>query len=91
LQLISPAGTPESQLHARAHRAKLQNALLKEVDTKHISLSKRLIKVTRQASGRQLIEFQDGFKDEVDLVVGADGVRSVSQGLYALNWMFGNL
>lgn len=69
---------PEDQLHARAHRAKLQLALLKEVDLNHVRLASRLSRVGKKPSGKLLLEFQDGFKDEVDLLVGADGVRSVN-------------
>jgi len=71
-------GVPKSQLHARTHRSKLQLALLKEVDQSRVRLSSRLIRVDQQDSGKLSIEFEDGFIDEVDLLVGADGVRSVS-------------
>ncbi|RDL35181.1 Uncharacterized protein BP5553_07112 [Venustampulla echinocandica] len=71
------SGVPKTQLHARTHRAKLQQALIDEVDQSRVRLSSRLVSVVKKPSGKLLIEFQDGFKDEVDLVVGADGVRSV--------------
>jgi salicylate hydroxylase len=71
-------GVPESQLHARTQRSKLQLALLKEVDQSRLRLSSRLIRIDQQPSGKLSIEFEDGFRDEVDLLVGADGVRSVS-------------
>ncbi|RDW74951.1 hypothetical protein BP6252_06093 [Coleophoma cylindrospora] len=77
LQADEQTGVPENQLHARTHRAKLQLAMLKEVDQNRVRLSSRLIKVDRMPSGKLLIEFQDGFIDEVDLLVGADGIRSV--------------
>ncbi|EHY59865.1 hypothetical protein HRR90_008747 [Exophiala dermatitidis] len=69
--------TPPQHLHARTRRSVLQNALLKEVDLSHVRLKSRLVKIERQANGRLRLMFEDGFEDEVDLVVGADGVRSV--------------
>ncbi|TVY51379.1 Salicylate hydroxylase [Lachnellula cervina] len=68
---------PKAHLHARTHRAKLQLALLKEVEQSHVRLSSRLVSVNQKASGKLVIKFQSGFEDEVDLLVGADGVRSV--------------
>lgn len=59
-------------------RSKLQAALLKNVDKSRIQLSKRLVSIEKLPSGRLQIEFDDGLRDEVDLLVGADGIRSVS-------------
>lgn len=58
-------------------RAKLQAALLKEVDQSRIKTSKKLVDITKLSTGRIAIRFEDGFSDEVDLLVGADGIRSV--------------
>lgn len=70
--------TPPNHLHARTKRSVLQNALLKEVDLSHVRLKSRLVDIERQSTGRLKLRFEDGFEDEVDLLVGADGVRSVS-------------
>lgn len=59
-------------------RAKLQSAILKQVDQSHIRLSKKLIGVEKLSAGKLRIDFEDGYSDDVDLLVGADGIRSVS-------------
>lgn len=58
-------------------RAKLQAALLKEVDQSRIKTSKRLVDITTLPQGKVRLSFEDGFTDEVDLLIGADGIRSV--------------
>lgn len=60
-------------------RAKLQAALLEEVDMSKIKASKKLTDITILPSRRVQIKFADGFVDEVDLLVGADGIRSVCE------------
>ncbi|KAJ3525656.1 hypothetical protein NM208_g11544 [Fusarium decemcellulare] len=72
-----PADTPPNQLSCRQRRAKLQGALLKEVDQSRIQLSKKLVDVEKLPSGRVIIRFEDGHTDEIDLLVAADGIRSV--------------
>ncbi|KAJ4194396.1 hypothetical protein NW755_003152 [Fusarium falciforme] len=76
-QSLHPADTPKSQLSCRQRRAKLQAALLKEVDQSRIQLSKKLVDIEKLPSGRVVIRFEDGHTDEVDLLVAADGIRSV--------------
>ncbi|KAI3555554.1 hypothetical protein CABS01_13264 [Colletotrichum abscissum] len=71
-----PKDTPPQQVSCRMVRAKLQAALLKEVDQSRIKTSKKLIDITKLSTGRIAIRFEDGFSDEVDLLVGADGIRS---------------
>ncbi|TVY93395.1 Salicylate hydroxylase [Lachnellula willkommii] len=43
----------------------------------HSVQHRRLVRVNQEPSGKLVIKFQNGFEDEVDLLVGADGVRSV--------------
>lgn len=81
-QSLHPEETPAHQLSCRMVRAKLQAALLKEVNPKHIQLSKKLVDIVKLPSGRLFIRFEDGFSDEVDLLVAADGIRSASLGAY---------
>ncbi|KAH8699121.1 salicylate hydroxylase [Talaromyces proteolyticus] len=79
-ELLSSHGqvdTPLNQLHARTLRSTLQQALLKEVNPSKISVAHRLLKVIRSPSGRLSLRFENGHTDDVDLIVGADGVRSV--------------
>lgn len=65
---------PPSQ---RIERHKLQNALLKEIRPGLIQLSKRLARIEESQIGTTLF-FQDGTNaGSFDLVVGADGIRSV--------------
>lgn len=70
-------GTLPHQEPCRAHRAKLQQALLKQVDKSRIFVGKKLTGVKPQDSGKVRIIFSDGSTDEVDLLIGADGIRSV--------------
>ncbi|PWY81758.1 monooxygenase [Aspergillus sclerotioniger CBS 115572] len=70
-------GTPPRYLHARALRSVLQKALLKGVDQSKLRLSSQLVEVTQLPSAAFFLRFEDGHTDEVDLLVGADGVRSV--------------
>ncbi|KIW10691.1 hypothetical protein PV08_11655 [Exophiala spinifera] len=71
--------TSPDHLHARTRRSVLQQAILKEVDLSHVRLRSRLVHIEQTPTGRVKLGFQDGFEDEVDLLVGADGVRSVAR------------
>lgn len=73
-----PADTPPQQHSCRMVRAKLQAALLKEVDQSRIRVAMKLVEIEKVPNGRLRIGFEDGFSDQVDLLVGADGIRSVS-------------
>jgi salicylate hydroxylase len=64
-------------ISCRLRRALLQGALLKEVDQSRIQLNKKLVTLEKLPSGKVEIKFEDGFTDQVDLIVAADGIRSV--------------
>ncbi|KAF4844777.1 2-heptyl-3-hydroxy-4(1H)-quinolone synthase [Colletotrichum siamense] len=70
------ADVPLQQRSCRLVRAKLQAALLQEVDKSRIRVSKKLTNIEKLQNGKIRIEFADGFTDEVGLLVGADGIRS---------------
>ncbi|KAH7176447.1 hypothetical protein EDB81DRAFT_897767 [Dactylonectria macrodidyma] len=71
-----PSNVNPKHVSCRLRRALLQAALLKEVDETKIHISKKLVKVEKLSSGKVEITFEDGFTDQVDLLVGADGIRS---------------
>ena len=75
-QLLT-AGIPDEKLHIRTHRARLQEALLKAAPQERIHLKKRLTQLDFLPTGGVRLTFEDGYTTIVDLVVGADGIRSV--------------
>ncbi|OAP61504.1 hypothetical protein AYL99_03707 [Fonsecaea erecta] len=62
----------------RVRRTRLQSALLKQVAPETIKLNKRLVALKNLPQGGISLLFEDGFETTADLVVGADGIRSVS-------------
>ena len=58
------------------HRADLQKILSAGYGVEHLHLGCRLVNITEQADS-VVLEFANGRTHEADLVVGADGVRSV--------------
>jgi salicylate hydroxylase len=65
------------------HRADLQAILSAAVGLERIQLRKRLIDID-DAGPRATLQFDDGSTSEADLVVGADGARSLVR-----HWMLG--
>ncbi|RMJ02418.1 hypothetical protein CDV36_015313 [Fusarium kuroshium] len=76
-QAFSPANIAPHQEPCRAQRSVLQQALLKEVPAGIINIGKKLTRIERLPSGKIELTFADGSRDQVDLLVGADGIRSV--------------
>lgn len=73
--------TSSGHTPVRTQRTKLQSALLSQIDSANILLSKKLLNlVDRGAAGVEL-QFKDGYSTIADLVVGADGIRSVSDSI----------
>jgi len=58
------------------HRGRLQQALLEQIDPKKIHLNKKLTTLS-QNSQKVVLSFEDGSLAEADLVIGADGIKSV--------------
>ncbi|KAE8166062.1 monooxygenase [Aspergillus tamarii] len=77
LQSSGQHDTPPRHKHARALRSVLQQALLKAVDKEKLRLSSRLVEIRELPNKTLSLRFEDGHADEVDLLIGADGVRSV--------------
>lgn len=63
---------------ARYHRAHLQQALLRHVPHEIIHLDKRLVSVDLDNKDAVTLKFGDGSVVTADIVLGADGLRSVS-------------
>ncbi|KAI0008750.1 FAD/NAD(P)-binding domain-containing protein [Xylariaceae sp. FL0662B] len=61
----------------RTQRTQLQAALLAHVKPGTIQLSKKLTKMTDKGASGVELHFEDGTTVAADLVVGADGIRSV--------------
>lgn len=61
----------------RTQRTKLQSALLAHVPDGVIKLSKKLEKIVDLGDAGVELTFTDGTSETADLVVGADGIRSV--------------
>lgn len=78
LQSSGQHDTPPRHKHARALRTVLQQALLKAVDKTNLRLSSRLVEIRELPNKTLSLRFEDEHTDEVDLLIGADGVRSVS-------------
>ncbi|TDZ61840.1 2-heptyl-3-hydroxy-4(1H)-quinolone synthase [Colletotrichum trifolii] len=67
-QSSHPADVPLQQRSCRMVRAKLQSALLRNVDQSRVKVSKKLVDIEQLPSGKVKISFADGFTDEVDLL-----------------------
>lgn len=63
----------------RTQRTKLQSALLEHVKPGTLELSKKIVSIKKgeDVEDGVKLRFKDGTVDTADLVVGADGIRSV--------------
>jgi salicylate hydroxylase len=78
-QTHPPAHVAPHQAPCRVHRGKLQKALLREANQNRIRTGAKLSNVERLPCGKLRLIFSDGLTSEVDLLIGADGIRSVSE------------
>lgn len=70
---------PDRHHHfARMHRAKLQRALLEKIPSEMIHLNKKAenVEADRKRGGK--VTFTDGTTIKADIIIGADGIKSVS-------------
>ncbi|KAF9554206.1 salicylate hydroxylase [Agrocybe pediades] len=61
------------------YRPAFLDALMPLLDPACISFNKHCTAVEELPSGRQLVHFSDGTTHETDLVIGADGIKSVTR------------
>lgn len=59
------------------HRARLQQALVDQVNPDTLHLGKECVGFEETDSGRIAVQFQDGTEEVGDLLAGADGIHSV--------------
>lgn len=73
-----PKGAWKTRPTIRTQRTALQSALLAHVPPGTIKLSKKLAQITNHPDKKEVaLTFADGTVETADLVVGADGIRSV--------------
>jgi salicylate hydroxylase len=70
---------------ARYYRAHLQEALLEHVPREIIHLRKRFVSLESDSEG-VTVSFEDGTEARADILLGADGLRSVRPGLCPTLW-----
>ena len=79
-----PSSIPTRYHPRRVRRTRLQSALVSKVPEGVIQLKKRLVSLQDIPGGGVKLLFEDQTEAEADLVVGGDGIRSVSHSKYAL-------
>lgn len=92
-EIVSSVGhdaldTPLKRLPVRTRRSRLQNALAAKVPKSVLQFNKKLLSLEDLREGGVSLNFQDGTKALADLVVGADGKRSVGIPYYAAENLF---
>ncbi|KAJ4256002.1 hypothetical protein NW762_009076 [Fusarium torreyae] len=76
-QTYPPTNVPPHQTPCRVHRGKLQKALFAQVDRNRVRTGMKLASIEQLSCGKLRLVFDNGFTDLVDLLIGADGIRSV--------------
>ncbi|KAF6754328.1 salicylate hydroxylase [Ephemerocybe angulata] len=61
------------------YRPVFLDALVPKIDAKYTHFDKRAIQVSRTPSGRHVVTFHDNTSVEADLVIGADGIKSITR------------
>lgn len=73
-----PSNLPINYQSRRVRRTQLQGALINQVPAGIIQLRKELVLIENVPEGGANLNFSDGTEAFADLVVGGDGIRSVS-------------
>lgn len=76
-----PSSLPVQYQSQRVRRTRLQKALINQVPSGIIQLRKELVSIENIPEGGANLYFSDGTQVFADLVVGGDGIRSVSTSL----------
>lgn len=74
----NPASLPLKYRSRRVRRTRLQAALIAKVPQGIIQLNKRLVSIEDAGTQGVRLSFEDGAETIADLVIGGDGIRSVS-------------
>lgn len=77
LSTTGPSTLPLQYHPRRVRRTRLQSALISRVPPGIIQLNKRLTALENIEEGGVRLTFEDGTETTADLVIGADGIRSV--------------
>jgi salicylate hydroxylase len=89
-EVPAPIDVPRARQTCRLTRSKLQSALLKNVDKTHVHVGKRLMAVEQLHNKRVRLVFEGNAIDEVDVLVAADGIRSVCRSVSSLSRQLGS-
>jgi 2-polyprenyl-6-methoxyphenol hydroxylase-like FAD-dependent oxidoreductase len=79
---LSAAGGRVDISTVAIHRARLQQILVSKIDPSSLHIGRRCSAVTA-ATDSAIVHFDDGAEVRADVVIGADGLRSVARGLVA--------
>ncbi|KAG6811860.1 hypothetical protein H0H92_005531 [Tricholoma furcatifolium] len=76
-RFISGAGAHEFICDVHWPLPLFLEALMPMLDSRHIHFNRRCISISTLPSGPHLLHFADGSTHEADVIIGADGIRSV--------------
>lgn len=74
----APSSLPLKYRSKRVRRSRLQAALVSKVPPGIIQLNKKLVSIHDAGTQGVHLTFEDGTETNADLLIGGDGIRSVS-------------